>query len=105
MIKLVFGRGHVVADKLLGLNCPNREGGIGQVVVRCAKKTIWTGDTHLSAETADFHFGSVTEIQYHNDFEENSDVPPMVLWKSIEPFSYEQYREAAETLKTTKEWF
>ena len=64
-VKLIFGKGFVVIDRVISLACPNFAGGIGDIVVHPAEGKLWTGEVHLAADTFRFHFGNVIGIHPH----------------------------------------
>lgn len=98
MLKIKFGHGFVVFDRVYRLECPNTFQGIGDIEVGCPRlhQGLWTGDTHLRGDRFRFHFGNITEIQEHVDFEDNSEGAPVTVWKYEPPFIYEQFFEAAK---------
>jgi hypothetical protein len=98
-VRLEFGKGSVICDCVLSLDCPNFCGGIGNIHIHTAENDLWSGEVHLIGSVFQFAFGNIKRICTRDTLCEHEGGPWVEVWKYTEPFTYEQYYHAASLLR------
>lgn len=97
-IKFTFGKGSIIADRVVSIDCPNQCGGIGDISLS-SSEGFWTGDVYVKSLVLDIHFGSCTKIETRSNLDE-SDEEWRPLWeRPVGPFKYGWFYEAALLVK------
>jgi len=95
-VKLVFGKGFVIVDEVISLDCPNAYGGIGDITVT-SRGGLWTGEVWVYSPMFAISFGSVVAIYTRKDLCERGEEWKLI-WERSGKFRYEDYSKAARLL-------
>lgn len=95
--KLGLGHGFILATEIHAIDCPNKYGGIGDMLV---SGEFWTGDTWLYLSRAKVDFGAIKSVVIRSNVDESSE-PWVTIWNHPTEFNYEAWFKLARLLKNS----
>jgi hypothetical protein len=97
-----FGKGSIIPDAIMSIDCPNECGGIGSIVL-CSPVGLWTGNTRIYSgnNIHIIHMGSITKVETRSNLL-GSNEKWKTIWKAPKTFKYEDFFQLARMLKRKK---